>query len=711
MKTRNKRIILTIIGVLSLQSLIAQIPVPEWVQQIGGESNEEARSMAVDTFGNIYITGQFYGTTDFDPGEGEFNLTCTGAIDIFVQKLDVNGNFLWAKQMGGSDFDNSLSIAVDASGNVFTTGYFQGKVDFDPGSDVFNLTCAGTTDIFVQKLDTNGDFIWAKQMGGANNDSGYSLVTDAVGNVYITGIFDGTADFDPSAEIAYLTSAGHYDIFVQKLDSNGNFIWAKQIGGNEWDQGNAIAIDNSQNIYITGYFIGTADFDPGVGTENLTSAGDQDIFVLKLDTNGDFIWAEQMGGTDGDAGQSIAVDKDGNVNLTGYFREIADFDPGEGTVNLGSTGSAAIFVQKLDTSGNFLWAKQMGGAVFFWYSIAVDTSGNIYTFGNFEGTTDFDPGAGESNLTSGGSYDVFIQKLDANGEFIWVNHLGENKVAWSLAVDATGNIYTTGSFGSTSDFDPYEGKINLSSAGLSDIYVQKLYPCFPTNPVPDLTDLPELSAMCVITDTDAPTPTATSNCVGTVTASSDVTFPITDQSITQIVWTYDDRYGNAVTQNQTINWIPVDVTTSLNGDTITANNGNGIYRWLNCNKNYALLYGENDQSFIVKANGNYAVEITENGCVDTSACISVIKSGLIEFEPFEMLVVYPNPSSENFKIEFGKVLKNAVLEVKDIRGKLVSTIQIQNSAEASIKLKETPGIYLLTIKSKEYLKTIQLIKK
>ena len=710
MKTSNKRITLTIIGLFSLQSLIAQIPVLEWVQQIGGESIEEARSMAVDTFGNIYITGQFYGTTDFDPGAGEFNLTCAGAIDIFVQKLDVNGNFLWAKQMGGSGFDDGLSIALDASGNVYTTGNFEGIVDFDPGAGEANLISSGSYDIFVQKLDTNGDFLWAKQMGGPNFDRGQSIVVDTSGNVYVTGMFYGAADFDPGEETANLTSAGDYDIFVQKSDTDGNFLWAKQIGGNEWDQANSITIDASRNIYITGFFTGSADFNPGQETENLTSAGYQDIFVQKLNTNGGFIWAKRIGGADGDEGKSIAVDNAGNVVLTGFFRETADFDPGEGTANLTSTGSADIFVQKLDTSGNFLWAKQMGGAVFFGYSIAVDTSGNVFTLGSFEGTADFDPGAGEANLTSAGSYDVFFQKLDANGEFMWVRQMGENKVAWSLALDASGNIYTTGSFGSTSDFDPYEGKTDLTSEGSSDIFVQKLYLCYPTSPIPDVTDLPDLSAMCVITDMDAPAPTATSNCVGTITASPDVIFPITDQSVTQIVWTYDDKNGNAVTQNQTINWIPVDITTSLNGDTIIANNGNGIYRWLNCNKNYVPLYGENDQSFIVKANGNYAVEITENGCVDTSACISVIKSGLSEFEPFEMLVVYPNPSSDNFKIEFGKEVMNAVLEVTNIQGKLVYSTQIQNSSEANIRLNETAGIYMLTIKSKEYLKTVQLIK-
>ena len=710
MKTRNKRLTLTTICLLSIQSLLAQIPVLEWAKQMPGPSNGQAESIAVDAYGNVYTTGYFIRSTDFNPGADTVNFTSAGEYDIFIQKLDANGNFIWAKQMGGTGSDFGRSITVDTSGNVYTTGTFEGTVDFDPGVDTVNFTSAGSYDIFIQKLDANGNFIWAKQMGGSKLDNGTSIAIDTSQNIYITGYFYNTADFDPGEGVVNLTSAGDYDIFVEKLDSNGNLLWVKQMGGSEWDQGNSIAIDASQNIYTTGYFTGTADFDPREGTENLTSAGYQDIFVLKLDTNGDFLWAKQMGGTDGDAGQSIAVDASGNVNIIGYFRETADFDPGEGTASLTSTGGVDIFVQKLDTNGNFLWVKQMGGAIFYGYSIALDTSGNVFTAGCFEGTADFDPGEGTANISSAKANN-FIQKLDANGDFVWVRQMGGHVVARSIALDVSGNIYTTGYFAGTADFDPYEGEINLTSEKLTDIYVQKLYPCYPTDPVPDVPNLSDLSTMCEITGMDAPAPTATSNCVGTITASPDITFPITDQSITQIVWTYDDKNGNIVTQNQTIYWTPIDITVSLNGDTITANNRNGTYQWLNCDNDNAPIAGENDPLFIATTSGNYAVEITEECRVDTSECVSIIISSLGEFVNYEKLVVYPNPSTYNFKVEFGKVVKNAVLEVTNIQGKLVSSTQIQNSSETSIELNETPGIYLLTIKSKENIKTIRLIKK
>ncbi len=240
-------------------------------------------SIVIDAFGNVYTTGSFESIVDFDPGTGTFNLTSTGNSDIFISKLDQSGNFIWAKIIGGTDADFGYSIAVDASGNVFTTGNFNITVDFDPGPGTFNLTSAGNSnDIFISKLDAAGNFVWAKAMGGWNFDWSYSIAVDASGNVFTTGSFEGTADFDPGPGTFNLTSAGIQDIFISKLDANGNLVWAKVMGGTQNDQSISIALDASGNAFTTGYFNGTADFDPGAGTFNLTSAGNSDIFIIKL---------------------------------------------------------------------------------------------------------------------------------------------------------------------------------------------------------------------------------------------------------------------------------------------------------------------------------------------------------------------------------------------------------------------------------------------
>jgi hypothetical protein len=322
----------------------------------GGTSNDSGYSIAVDSSGNVYTTGFFEGTVDFDPGAGTTTLTSAGSADVFVSKLDSSGALVWAKSFGGASNDVGRSIAVDSSGNVYTTGFFEGTVDFDPGAGTSNLTSAGGADVFVSKLNSSGVLVWAKSFGGASLDVGISIAVDSSGNVYTTGYFQGTADFDPGAGTSNLTSAGDFDIFVSKLDSSGNFVWAKSFGAAAVDTGNSIAVDSSGNVYTTGIFAGTVDFDPGAGTTTLTSAGSVDIFVSKLDSSGALVWAKGFGGASLDVGNSIAVDSSGNVYTSGYFNGTADFDPGAGTSTLTSAGGADIFVLKLTSSGEALVA-------------------------------------------------------------------------------------------------------------------------------------------------------------------------------------------------------------------------------------------------------------------------------------------------------------------------------------------------------------------
>jgi hypothetical protein len=185
--------------------------------------------------------------------------------------------------MGGVDEERADSLAVDASGNVYTSGSFLGHTDFDPGGGLFVLTSDGGTDIFVSKLNSSGNFVWAKQMGGAAwTTFDTDLISDAGGNVYVTSGFEGAGDFDPGPGTATLTSAGLADIFIVKLDGSGNFAWAKRMGGANQEISGSVALDASGNVHTTGTFGGTADFDPGAGTASLTSAGAEDVFVVKL---------------------------------------------------------------------------------------------------------------------------------------------------------------------------------------------------------------------------------------------------------------------------------------------------------------------------------------------------------------------------------------------------------------------------------------------
>ena len=452
-----------------------------WAKNFSGTNLDWGNSLATDSEGNVYTTGRFENTVNFDPGAGTFNLTSAGFEDIFISKLDSQGNFLWAHKFGSTGFDFGTSIVTDSVGDVYTTGSFQGTIDFDPGVGTFNLTsAAGGPDIFISKLDPQGNFLWAKSFGGLLVDSSNSLATDSVGNVYTTGSFQDTADFDPGAGTFFLTPTGEEDIFISKLDSQGNFLWARNFGSSSVDSGIGLATDRVGNVYTTGIFSGTVDFDPGAGTFNLTSAGQGNIFISKLDSQGNFLWAKSFGGSDGsDSGIDLAIDREGNVYTVGRFVGTADFDPGAGTFNLTSTGIADIFISKLDSQGNFLWAQNLGNVIINTGGdniIDIDSEGNVYITGSFFGTVDFDPGAGTFNLTSASvGYDAFISKFDSQGNFLRAQNFGgDGTLGLGLDTDSEGNVYTTGLFYGSADFDPGAGTFNLTSAGESDIFISKL---------------------------------------------------------------------------------------------------------------------------------------------------------------------------------------------------------------------------------------------
>ncbi|MBT8328004.1 MAG: SBBP repeat-containing protein, partial [Bacteroidia bacterium] len=260
---------------------LAQAPTYQWTKQMGSTQYDYGYSVTTDNPGNVLSTGYYQGTVDFDPGSGTSSLTSNGNYDIFIQKLDTGGNLLWAKSVGGTSGDYGHSIVTDDNNNVYVTGRFKGTVDFNPGAGVYNLGGSGGDHVFVLKLAPNGDFVWAKKMGGSLSDQGRCITYDGYGNIITTGYFNGTVDFDPNAGTTNLVSYG-YDVFIQKMDTSGNFNWAVNMGGTGADYGKSVTIDANTDIIVTGYFSGTADFDPGTGTANLTSAGSQDIFVLKV---------------------------------------------------------------------------------------------------------------------------------------------------------------------------------------------------------------------------------------------------------------------------------------------------------------------------------------------------------------------------------------------------------------------------------------------
>lgn len=462
----------------------------EWAKafngHIGGpflETRVMGYSVAVDDSGNVFTTGGYMGSADFDPGVGIFYMASNSAWDVYISKLNKDGNFLWAKSFGGistnafgTPADVGYGIVTDREGNVYVCGSFENTVDFDPGSGIYNLSSTGGENIFVMKLDPDGNFLWAKSFG----DGWANSIAIDNESLYSTGYSQGRS-------------------FVMKMDTAGNFIWSKSLTG-DTNQGNSISIDNEGNILTTGYYSRTVDFDPGPGVFNLISDSySWDAYILKLDRDGYFLWVKSTAGIVSEVGNSITTDQDGNVLITGYFEVQADFDPGPNSYTLNVVNKMAggnlnqdIFIMKLDKDGNFIWAKSFGGKK--WSngnSIKTDRFGNVYTTGFFGDEADFDPGPNtfivRPSISNKTPTNIFISKLNFNGDFVNALGIGDHDNYYSfrsncIFLDNSFNIYMTGDFIVPGDFDPGPDVFNLEfTRMLNDAYILKLSQCQATS--------------------------------------------------------------------------------------------------------------------------------------------------------------------------------------------------------------------------------------
>ena len=348
-----------------------------WARSFGSPTfTDIAIIVTLDDLGSIYLTGMYDGIVDFDPDTGISNLISIGNNDIFLAKYDANGNYIFAKSFGGVLVDTGASIAIDGNGNIILTGIFSDTVDFNPDIAVNNLISSGGFDLFYAKYDVNGDFIWAKKIGGLGDDYGYSIATDLLGNIYITGFFRDTVDFNSGSGINYLISNGGNDIFYSKYDSNGNYLWANQIGGIGFDESVCLKVDSSGNSYIVGRFRDTVDFDPSSVTNSLSSAGVNDIFFAKYDSGGNYLWSVSLQGDNGDLGRCIDIDEIGNCFIIGDFKGSIDIDPGIGTTNFTSFGDNDILFGKYASPATYI--APIGLSSTTTYTVYPNPSNGIY---------------------------------------------------------------------------------------------------------------------------------------------------------------------------------------------------------------------------------------------------------------------------------------------------------------------------------------------
>jgi hypothetical protein len=474
-----KKSFLLLIPLALLNSVQAQSS-PEWAINFGGSSTIRAHAMAVDASNDIYTTGYINSTTDMDPGPDVAYIIPQGD-GIFISKTDASGNFLWAKALSANtNAGNEATISTDASGAVYITAAFSGSCDFDPGPGVFNLVSHADYDLFILKLDAAGNFVWARNFGSDQSIGMHTaaLATDPAGNIYLTGNLN--ASFDPNATFDLDPGNG---VFALNPGSGCCFILQLDVQGNfSWankfgentTQISSIAAGNNGNLYLTGDFRETIDIDPGTGEFLLSAGAYTEVFVVRLDASGQLIWGQSFGTASNDFAYQISLDATHAVYVTGIFAGKLLSEPG---------GERLAYIRKFDPEGNPAWMKRLSASFQHnfpgtgFHPMHVDpTTGQVYLAGSFSSTGDFNPGAGEFTLmpTHPNWPNSLLIQLDAAGEFVSVQSL--EPLVPLLAIDggSDGQLCVLSAFSGVIDVDQGPGVYALDAGDVPDVAVLKL---------------------------------------------------------------------------------------------------------------------------------------------------------------------------------------------------------------------------------------------
>jgi hypothetical protein len=460
----KKRVMLLVLFFMLISSINqAQSLEWDWVRNAEGSSYIAGEGVATDFEGNVFITGSFEDPTITFGMTTLSNSDATGnSLDIFIVKYDKTGDVVWAKSLGGSKSDYVKTIVSDVDGNVYIAGSFRSPSFALETTTLNNL---GYSDMFIIKYDNNGNEVWAIRAGGEDSEEVLKIKIDDSKNVLIAGNFRSKTFSFLSATLD--NNEGNENIFLGKIDEKGNLIWVQSFKGNSSNQ--SIELDKDGNIYMTGYYGSTITF----GSQDFTSNGTYDIFLLKCKSDGGVVWVNSIGGISDDVVYDVTSDKNGNIYITGAF-----VSP---SIAIGSTtfikiGETDFLILKFDPDGNLIWGKNEGKNNSYGEGrcVAIDKMGNLIITGTFRSTDkSFGPYTLFNNGESG-SEDIFFLKYSEGGNLLMAKSIGgiKSDIVNNLTKDLNGNFYLIGSFFSPSlSF----GSSTLINDGYLNFYVAKLF--------------------------------------------------------------------------------------------------------------------------------------------------------------------------------------------------------------------------------------------
>ncbi len=396
-----------------------------WLRSAGGSNLDEALDIAYTLSGShYYTTGNFSGNCNFTSQ----TLASAGLSDGFLAKYEAEGTPVWAKKFGGTGSDKSVAVVADNAGNAFVCGYYNGTATF--GS--VTITAADSSDIFIAKYSSTGDLVWVKSAGGNSNDAAAGIALDLSGNVYVTGIFRGSASFGTTT----LTSSNYPsssnasgDVFVTKLDNNGNFLWTKKGSGSGDEKATDVCTDAQGGIYICGQYSSDITFDVA-HPNTVENAG----FIMKFSNAGQEQWFSRMAATQ-ILPTALRSDSQNNVIVTGESIGQILLESSNAVV-VTTSNAQSIFLAKYSASGNISWAVEDGSVSYVSSrAIAIGIQNEIYIAGIFDCVfTEYADELGEGLFNSAGYRDIFVSRYGTSGIRDWMLHYGGPKEDFCSAI-------------------------------------------------------------------------------------------------------------------------------------------------------------------------------------------------------------------------------------------------------------------------------------
>ena len=652
-------------------------------------------------------------------------------------------------------------VAFDNDNAVYTTGSFRDTVDFDPDTTSAVHISHRNSDLYLAKYTASGNYSWSISIGGSDYIQA-SNVSTFNNNIFISGGFRDSVDFDPGSPVQYLkTTNGVYDAFIAKYDSAGGFIWVKPLRNTGPQGGNFITsmeIDGEGNIYIVGEYSGSFDFDPSTTSNVIRSAaGFKDGYIAKYSPDGEFKWLNVISGIDTSSVMDIDFGEFGDLYVTGYFTDVCDFNPQGSSIKHTTNGASDIFVAKYDSSGTYIWSRSVGGTGRdgdFASNIEVSLNEVVFVSGTYRSKKiDFNPSGTADTIDRKENYwNSFIWSLDKYGNHTWVKSIGRPtqsptqstrpSIPHSLEVDHDNNLYLLGEIYLKEDFDPSHATKLLSPAGLnslSDIYLARYdstgmilfgdvlggshYDAGRGIRIDGNGDIVAIGGYDFWVDFNFGTninylysagnpepfiakysicPDLNSNNKVSICKGERYKMPSGK-------WAYESVVDTTtiISQNGCDSTIITELTVTEIDRTIRAEKGklysnedSVSYQWFECDSSgFTVLNGETNQSFEPVTNGMYAVIVFKNGCVDTSGCFMVEWTGIDEkIDP--SIEVFPNPTKGELNISFESPISGSIVLTSNL-GERILEMEFKNEQRLTLDLSNSisKGILFLYIQA------------